>query len=322
MISGIESVTLGVRNLGAALHLFRDVCGLKVESDTRASVSLLSVWGLAPYADVRLVELSCDGYAFGRIRLAEVADPAARATRLDHGRDAADAATDVGPKALDFYVAPPLQNAIAVLTAAGCPLRAGPVRFVVRDSDTEEALLTGPGETPLLVMVGHRHPALAQRAAPAPGRTSEVATVSVVIANPETTRRFYVDGLGLRADDIDDELENEECRRVCRLFGVPEDSRVSLVLFRDPAQPSGKVLGVHFHDRTTRELANPMRPGNVGINLFSTRCAHLEALRERLQSAGLAGHLPILHVALGDGMPARVMLTRGPNGELFEFIER
>jgi catechol 2,3-dioxygenase-like lactoylglutathione lyase family enzyme len=322
MISGIESVTLGVRDLAAALHLWRDVCGFKVESDTRASVSLLSVWGLAPYADVRLVELSCDGYPFGRVRLAEVGDPDARVTRRDHGLGAADEPTDVGPKALDLYVAPPLSAAIDVLASAGCSLRAGPIRFVVRDSDTEEALLTGPAETPLLLMVGHRHPQRAQRAVPPVGRTSEVATVSVVVANLETTRRFYVDGLGLSADDIDDELAGDERRRVCRLFGVAEDSRVSLVLFRDPAQPSGKVLGVHFHERTTRELANPMRPGNVGVNLFSTRCAHLEALRERLQAAGLAGHLPILHVALGDGMPARVMLTRSPNGELFEFIER
>jgi catechol 2,3-dioxygenase-like lactoylglutathione lyase family enzyme len=322
MISGIESVTLGVRDLAAALRLFRDVCGFKIESDTRASVSLLSVWGVAPYADLRLVELSCDGYAFGRIRLAEVGDPNARITRRDHGPGSTDEPTDVGPKALDLYVAPPLSDAVGVLGSSGCPLRAGPTRFVVRDSDTEEALLTGPGDVPLLLMVGHRHPQLAQRSVPASGRTSEVATVSVVVANPEMTRRFYVEGLGLRADDIDDELAGDERRRVCRLFGVPDGSRVTLVLFRDPAQPSGKVLGVHFHERTTRELANPMRPGNVGINLFSTRCAHLEALRERLQAAGLAGHLPILHVALGDGMPARVMLTRGPNGELFEFIER
>jgi len=322
MISGIESVTLGVRDLSAALHLWRGVCGFRVESDTRASVSLLSVWGLAPYADVRLVELSCDGYAFGRVRLAEVSDPEARITRRDHGSVATDAPTDVGPKALDLYVAPPLADAIGVLGTAGCPLRAGPIRFVVRDSDTEEALLTGPAETPLLLMVGHRHPRRAQRTAPPAGRTSEVATVSVVVANLDATRRFYVDGLGLSADDIDDELAGDERRRVCRLFGVPEDCRVSLALFRDPAQPSGKVLGVHFHEHTTRELANPMRPGNIGVNLFSTRCANLEALRDRLQGAGLAGHLPILHVALGDGMPARVMLARGPNGELFEFIER
>ncbi|MBS0394653.1 MAG: hypothetical protein JSR54_08500 [Proteobacteria bacterium] len=322
MISGIESVTLGVGDLTSALRLFRDVCGLRVESDTRASVSLLSVWGLPPYADVRIIELSCDGYAFGRVRLAEVTEPEARVTRRDHGPGATDAPTDVGPKALDLYVAPPLADALEVLGAAGCALRAGPVRFVVSDSDSEEALLTGPAETPLLLMVGHRHPQRAQRAVPAAGRTSEVATVSVVVANLETTRRFYVDGLGLSADDIDDELAGDERRRVCRLFGVPEDSRVSLVLFRDPQQPSGKILAVHFHDRTTRELANPMRPGNLGINLFSTRCAQLESLRERLQAAGLAGHLPILHVALGDGMPARVMLTRGPNGELFEFIER
>jgi len=177
--------------------------------------------------------------------------------------------------------------------------------------------MTGPEGTPLLLMVGHRHPQRAQRVVPRPGHTSEVATVSVIVADRAITHRFYVDGLGLRADDIDDELDGEDRRRVCKLFGVAEDARVSLMLFRDPAQPSGKIQAVHFHDRTTRELAAPMRPGNVGLSLFSTRCAQLESLRERLQGCGLAGHLPIMHVALGDGMPARVMLARGPNGELF-----
>ena len=322
MISGIECVTVGVTDLEPALTLFRDVCGFTVESDTRGSVSLLSVWGLPPFADVRLIELSRDGYAFGRIRLALVPARNGAVTRNDYGSRATDAATDVGPKALDLYVASPIADAIATLINAGCVLRSGPVRFRVRDSDTEEALLTGPGDAPLLLMVGHRHPARAQRVEPATGKTSEVATVSVVTADLSATRRFYVDGLGLHADDIDDELSGDERARVCRLFGVDEDARVSLILFRDPAQPSGKVLALHFHDRTTGELAHAMRPGNVGISLFSTRCNNLEGLRERLQAAGLAAHLPILHVALGDGMPARVMLTRGPNGELFEFIER
>lgn len=322
MISGIECVTLGIAELGPALTLFRDVCGFRVESDTRASVSLLSLWGLPPYLDLRLVELSCDGYAFGRIRLAEFGNPDAATTRLDFGPDAPDRPTDVGPKALDLYVPPTLEAAIAVLKGQGCGLRAGPISFSVRETMTEEALLTGPGDTPLLLMVGHRHPARAQRAVPAVGRTSEIATVSVVVEDLEATRRFYVDGLGLRADDIDDELRGAECQRVCELFGAPADTRVSLVLFRDPAQPSGKILGIHFHERTTGGLRNPMRPGNLGINLFSTRCPNLEPLRERLQHAGLAGHLPIVHVALGDGMPARVMMIRGPNWELFEFIER
>ena len=322
MISGIECVTLGVRDLEAALRLFKECCGLTIASDTRASVSLLSVWGLPPYEDVRLVELSCDGYAFGRIRLAVYPERLIRQTRHDFGDGATDRPTDVGPKALDLYVPPPIARAVEVLVDAGCTLRAGPERFTVRDSETEEALLSGPSDVPLLLMVGHRHPTRAQRAVPAAGRTSEVATVSVIAADLAATRRFYVEGLGLRADDIDDELEGAQRLRACRLFGVTEDTRVSMVLFRDPAQPSGKVLAVHFHERTTAELAAPMRPGNLGVSLFSTRCPDLEGLRERLQHAGLAAHLPILHVALGDGMPARVMLTRGPNGELFEFIER
>jgi catechol 2,3-dioxygenase-like lactoylglutathione lyase family enzyme len=322
MISGIECVTLGVRDLAAALRLYKDRFGFRVESDTRASVSLLSVWGLRPYEDVRLVELSCDGYPFGRIRLAAVPFGDARTTRDDHGPGAADRATDAGPKALDLYVAPPLADAIRGVEAAGCVPRGPAVRFEVRETVTEEVIVTGPAQVPLLLMVGHRHPRRAQREVPPPGRTSEVATVSVVAADLAATRRFYVDGLGLAADGVDDELQGEDRIRVCRLMGAPEDSRVSLVLFRDPAQPSGKVLAVHFHDRTTAALASPMRPGNLGISLFSTRCPNLELLRERLQAGGVAEHLPILHVALGDGMPARVMLTRGPNGELFEFIER
>jgi catechol 2,3-dioxygenase-like lactoylglutathione lyase family enzyme len=322
MISGIECVTLGVRDLDAALRLYRDVCGFRVESDTRAAVSLLSVWGLAPYTDVRLVELSRDGYAFGRIRLAAFGDGSGPATRRDHGDNATDLPTAAGPKALDLYVAPPLGRTVEILEGAGCALRAGPIQFKVRDTISEEALLTGPGDVPLLLMVGHRHPIRAQRSEPAAGRTSEVATVSVIVADLAATRRFYADGLGLHGVDIDDELQGEERERVCRLFGVATDTRVTLILFRDPRQPSGKLLGVHFHEQTTAALAHPMQPGNLGINLFSSRCAHLEALRERLQRNGLAEHLPITHVALGDGMPARVMLARGPNGELFEFIER
>lgn len=321
MISGIECVTLGVRDLGGALALFRDVFGWKVESDTRASVSLLSVWGLRPYEDVRLVELSCDGYAFGRVRLAQFPGTSA-VTRRDHGAGAADAPTDIGPKALDLYVAPPIDAAIAVLTAAGCLPRTPSVRFTIKETETEEAIVTGPADVPLLLMVGHRHPKRAQRAVPAAGRTSEVATVSVIAGDLEATRRFYGEGLGLAADGVDGELVGADRERVCQLMGVPADTRVSLVLFRDPAQPSGKVLAVHFHDRSGAPLRRPMRPGNLGISLFSSRCANLEALRDRLQAGGVTEDLPISNVALGDGMPARVMFVHGPNAELFEFIER
>lgn len=321
MISGIECVTLGVRDLGGALSLFRDVFGWKVESDTRASVSLLAVWGLRPYEDVRLVELSCDGYAFGRVRLAQFPGAVAT-TRRDHGAGAPDSPTDTGPKALDLYVAPPIETAIRVLTAAGCAARAPSVRFTIKDSETEEAIVTGPADVPLLLMVGHRHPKRAQRAVPATGRTSEVATVSVIAGDLEATRRFYGQGLGLAADGVDGELTGADRERVCQLMGVPADTRVSLVLFRDPAQPSGKVLAVHFHERAGAPLRHRMRPGNLGISLFSSRCANLEALRERLQAGGVVDDLPISNVALGDGMPARVMFVRGPNSELFEFVER
>lgn len=321
-ISGIECVTLGVRDLPAALQLCTDVLGLRVESDTRASVSLLASWRLAPTADVRLVELSADGYAFGRLRLAQFPPEAGHPTRLDHGPGAPDLPTDIGPKALDLYVANPLAATLDALVARGWPARHAPVRFHIRETETEEVMLSGPDGVPVLLMVGHRHPKRAQRVVPGAGRTSEVATVSVVTADLAATRRFYVEGLGLAADGVDDTMDGEDARCVCRLFGVPEDTRVQLVLFRDPSQPSGKVLAVHFAGLPHRPLQHPMRPGNVGMALFSSRCHDLDALRARLERHWAQEERPIMHAALGDGRPARVMLVRGPNGELFEFIER
>ncbi len=71
MIPGLESVTVGVGHLDTALAEFRRIKGMRIESDTRASVSLLSAWRYPVHADVRLVELSCDGRPFGRVRLAQ-----------------------------------------------------------------------------------------------------------------------------------------------------------------------------------------------------------------------------------------------------------
>jgi len=79
---------------------------------------------------------------------------------------------------------------------------------------------------------------------------------------------------------------------------------------------------VHFYDRTTGPLAHPMRPGQLGISLISCRCNSLDALSTRLGRAGGQVESVIQHAAVDDGTPCRVMLVRGPNGELFEFVER
>ena len=323
MISAIESVTVGVRDLGAALALLRDRMGFQVELDVCASVSLLSVWKLPVHEDVRLVTLSADGHPWGRVRLASCpGGPDQPATRLDHGTGAPDRPTDVGPKALDIYTGAPIAEALDTLTAAGCEARGRPERFEIGSNDTEEVIVTGPEGVPLLLMVGHSHLPGSRRFAPVAGRFSEVATLSIITADLDASRRFYEEALGWVHEATDVELRGEHRDAACRLFGVAEGTRVHMALYRERRQASGKVVLVHFFDRTSGPLVHPMRPGQPGISLISCRCSSLDALSARFGRAGGQVESVIQHAAVDDGTPCRVMLVRGPNGELFEFVER
>ena len=322
MVSAIESITVGVRDLDRALALFRDTLGYRVEFDLRASVSLLAAWQLPVHADLRLVTLSADGHAAGRLRLAHWAGAPAGATRLDFGVGAPDQSTDAGPKALDIYTGAPLSAAVQALAAAGCEARGKPERFRIGSNDTEEVIVTGPEGLPLLLMVGHAHVAGIRRISPAAGAFSEVATVSIISQDLDTSRRFYEEALGFVHEATDVELRGEHGDAACRLFGVPQGTRVHMVVYRERRQPSGKVVLVHFHDRTTGPLAHPMRPGQPGLSLLTCRCPDLEALAARLGRGGGQVESIIQHVAVDEGVPCQVMLVRGPSGELFEFVER
>ena len=322
MVSAIESVTVGVTDIDAALAVFRDVMGYRVELDARASVSLLAAWKLPVHEDVRLVTLSADGHGVGRIRLAQFPPAGGLATRVDFGPDAVDQPTDTGPKALDIYTGAPIGDGVAKLVAAGCRAHGRPERFDAGDSNTEEVILDGPDGVALLLMVGHSHPAGARRFAPAAGQFSEVATLSVITADLDASRRFYEEALGFVHEATDVELRGEHRDAACRLFGVPEGTRLHIALYRERHQASGKVVLVHFYDRTTGRLRHPMRPGQLGIALASCRCDSLDSLSARLGRAGGQVVSVIQHAAVDDGTPCRIMLVRGPNGELFEFLER
>jgi catechol 2,3-dioxygenase-like lactoylglutathione lyase family enzyme len=321
MVSVLESITVGVRHIDAALGVFRDALGLRVESDRRASVSLLSAWHYPVHADVRLVELSGDGHGFGRVRLAQFDPPPAHATRLDAGAGAPDRPTDVGPKALDFYTGSPVEKGLAVLERAGCARRTDPTRYRVEAVEVEEVIVNGPDGVPLLLMVGHSQDPRLMRQAVAAGQFSEIATVSVVTADLEASRRFYGECLGLLSD-FDAEVPPEFRDPVCRLTGIPPATRIHFIAYRDSEQPSGKFLLVHFFDATGAQLAHPMAPGQLGISLFSLRCDDLDTLETRVREMQFEIVTRPTHVALGDGAPARVMLARGPNNELLELVER
>ena len=314
-VYGMTSVTVGVSDIDQSLHLFRDVMGLEVESDAEAPRDLLHAWGLPAHVTARLVELSCRGYPAGHLRLAQYSPAVTEAVRLDYGPGAVDSSTDIGPKAIDFYVPPPMTAAVDAITGAGYAFRSEPIRYEVGDIESEECLFSGPDGVPALLMIGHRHSRKAMRELPAGVRFSEIATTSVICADPEAARKLYCDALGLQPG-TDAWVPEENLDLARRLTGVHNVSGIHFLLVAAPGEPSGKLLFVHFAGVPSKRLTGRMRPGRLGVNLFSYAAGDLDATLEKACEAG--GTLLRGPTQVGE---TRLALLLGANEELLELTE-
>jgi len=318
MVGAIESVTVGVSSLDEALALFEGVMKLRVDARFELSASARAAWNLPSGTTGRVAELSCQGYRIGRLRLVEYSPAPTARVRVHAGVGPHDHALDIGPKAIDFYVPAPMRPWYDAILAAGYTARAEPVTHHVDDSISEEFVFWGPDGVPLLLMVGHRHPATQIRALPAGVNFSEVATISVVGADVAATRRFYEGVLGLTA--LTNTETAEEFRALAnKLTGVPPDTRTHWLLYAAPGEPSGKILVVTFTPSQGKRLTGRMRPGRLGFSLLTHRADDLDSLRASLERDGRAILTPPTIVDW-NGERRRVMLAEGPNEELFEFI--
>ncbi len=313
----MTSVTVGVSDLNAATGLFAGVMGLTVESRRLLSAAERAAWRL-DVERAELVELSCGGYPIGRLRLLACSPQSATRVRDDHG--GGDNGTDIGPKAIDFYVPPPIGDSVAELEANGCVPRSPPVRHETDAYDSEELVLSGPDGLPMLIMVGHRHDPGQMRELPPGTRYSEIATVSVVCGDLDENRRFYGDLLGL-AVALESETRPEFQEDVAELTGVAKGSRIHFLVYHDPDEPSGKILLVHFFAASRRRLTGRMVPGRLGVVLYSHRTADVNALHRTLAAAQYEIVTPPTDVVTSQGRQ-RLLLARGPNEELFEFHQR
>lgn len=312
--------TVGVSDMGQALGLFRDIMELRVEREREIPACLLKAWGVAEGIAARQVELSCKGFPIGRLRLVEYTPTPTQKVRLEYFGKEGDTGTDVGVKALDFYVEDPISVSVAKIQAAGYTFHSPPVKHQIGPTISEECLFSGPDGIPILIMVGHHHMPTSKRKGTPDGPFSEIPTISIVAGDLDLTRAFYRDVLGLVA--VGDAETAEEYRDlVDDLTGVPHGTRVHFLMHAAKGQSSGKILCVHFFERTGKRLVGRMRPGHLGFSILTHDTSDLDDLYRKLSDFGLEIVTPPTNIT-GDGNSYRMMLARGPNEELFEFTQR
>lgn len=317
-VGAIQSVTVGVSNLDSALDLFRDAMGLRVEFDD-AAADVGSAWALPKETRVRLVELSCSGYEYGRLRLAEFTPSSDVRVRDEFG--GGDSAADIGPKAIDFYVRPEssLGQTLVDLAGHGAVPQTRPIRYEVGSLISEEAVLAGPDGVPMLLMRAVRHPSTSLRQDGPTCAFSEIPTVSVIVDDLDASTPFYEDVLGyVRGTDAP--IKSELQATVAELTGVPVGTPIYLRLVREAGHASGKILLIRFDGISQARLAGRMRPGHLGISLYSCEVEGLDELRVRIERFGAKVMTGPVVVTIA-GRQRRSMLVQGPDEVLFEFFE-
>ncbi len=90
----------------------------------------------------------------------------------------------------------------------------------------------------------------------------------------------------------DAEVSDEHRALACHLTGVPDGTRIHFLVVHAPGEPSGKLLFVHFFERTGKVLERRMRPGNLGVSLFSYAADDLDGLRSTVEAAGAVIETP------------------------------
>jgi catechol 2,3-dioxygenase-like lactoylglutathione lyase family enzyme len=312
-------VTVGVSNIDSSLELFRDAMGLHMELDER-DLELAEAWSLPAGTRVRMVELSCSGYEYGRLRLVEYRP--FRGARVRDEFTGPDSPADVGPKAIDFYVRPEvsMERTLGDLRAAGAIPQTRPITYQVGTLISEEAVVAGPDGVPMLLMRAVRHPASSLRSDGPTCSFSEIPTISIIVGDLNASTAFYEDILGYtRGTDAPIKADLQEA--VAELTGVPSTTEIYLRLVRNPSQSSGKVLLIRFGGVAQSTLRGRMRPGNLGISLYSCEVDGLESLKRTVGDEGWTVLAGPVELTIG-GEKRRVMLVAGPDEVVFEFFER
>lgn len=314
--SSLKIVSVGVSDIDAALRLFRDLMGFRVEHDT----SIPAVQDTNPtfmFPEQRAVDLSIDGYPTGRVRL--LATPAA-ATKVRDDHDGPDSPRDIGPKALDFYIVEPFEEVLELLAAVDCHPRSKPIHWRLGPFESKEVVVSGPDGVPLLFMVGVNHQPDMMRALPDGRRFGEMATQSVLVEDIGATKAFYEQVLEL--DEIADVgVDPDYSDSLATLVDVSKPAGLRSLVYAAPGDASGKYLLLQFNDpEGGQRLTGRMRPGHLGVALFTHDTDDLAARLTAAQTLGIQAS-DVHDRQEPDGRFRTAFLT-GPNEELIQLRER
>ena len=136
--------------------------------------------------------------------------------------------------------------------------------------------------------------------------------VNIETSKFEETRAFY-EGVLQMTPTTDAETGDAYRDMVDDLTGVPRGTRVHFLMYTQKGEASGKILLVHFFERTGRRLVNRMKPGNLGFSLLTHDTDDINGLYTRLRAVGAEVDASLQQALLVVSALAENSVTKGDN---------
>jgi hypothetical protein len=311
---GFQEAVVCVRDAAKVADELCQLCGWDVVVDIASDPRLLLAWGLPPGCSGREILLGARKKPTGQLRLLELKGVDQKSIRSN------PQAWDVGGY-LDLNVrVTNMASRFSEFSSARWYAASDPMQWIFGDKEVSEWLTFGPDGLALALIERLSPPLDAQQV---PDRVGHIFNSSQMVSEMAPALAFYEDTLGF-----------QKLLHLCQpllpepgpnILGIPhnfvDELDVEIAILSPSGEMDGSVELTQIHGLQGRDFSAQARPPNLGMLALRFPTNDLEALSQRLMSAGLSLAMAAVPVSFAPHGDCQMLAVQAPDGAWLEFYQ-
>ena len=312
-IKGFQEAVFSVSNLDKWVDLFERICGWVVVNRSNGNGALKKLWQLDSTVEMEEVLMQNTDDKEGFLRIVQFKN--VEQVQIRSATQAWDSGGifDVNIRTVDidkFYKA---------FQYEGWNGYANPIRYTFNIYDVSEVLLKGPDGITIAAMQRFAPPL---EGFPHMKSTSRLFNSSIICANMETSRDFYINKLGFSMffETLGDSRNGTQ-----NVLGFPynmnENITVPIDIVRPDSNNYGSIEYLAPKEVKGKDCSALAKPPNLGILMLRFPVKDAEGYASTLEDRGVTLTSPVQTVEIAPYGNLKVFAVRSPEGAWLEFME-
>lgn len=312
-IKGFQEVIFSVSSLERSIDFFKRICGWEVLHQGQCDADLKSSWRLGESVEIQEALLRNPGDIEGFLRIVQFKNVAQEQIRSaahvwDYG-----GIFDINIRTHD------MATLYREFQNEGWNGYADPLHYTFGIYEVIEVLLKGPDGVTIAAM---------QRLAPPlegfthMKKTSRIFNSSIITADIEVSRDFYVNKLGFHMFFQTPGIDRKAGHNV---IGLPQNLNKDITVPVDIVRPDKNAFGslefLEIKELKGKDCSTLAKPPNLGILMYRFPVKNAEAYAATLKERGVALNSEIQTVQIAPYGDIKLFSVRSPEGVWLEFVE-